>query len=221
MSERSSLRDAFMLAAAVLAAAGCKAKKLEADPARAKDLAAAMIKNIPVPAAVPDCKPGEATGSATMTFRTLMQLAGNELSKEHELDDWVNPTNLDHPSARALVDATTDDARRRQAAGELTNAPSYFIYKVDAMSAPIAAGRREAARGFVAMRDIKYDAKGMPVCVVIYQVKNTRSKAEWAMDQIEKKAVVDPAVVQALRDDMHEQQMRAIEKYGLPIPPPS
>jgi hypothetical protein len=223
MSERSSRRDALAgcVVALALTACGKQTKKPEADPDQAKKLAAAIADHVPLPTAVPTCKAEETIGGATMTFRTALQIAGASIPNELELAEWVNAPTLDHPSARALADTGTDETHRRQAAAELLGAPFYFVYKVDTMSAPIPAGRHEASRGYVGMRGIKYDQHGAPVCVVIYVVKNTRSKAEWAMDEVEKHAVLDPKVIEAMREDLQQQQMRAIQSQGLPIPPPS
>lgn len=222
MSERSSRRDALAPLAAIVLATGCaKAGRPEANPETAKQLAATMVKQVPMPAGVPDCKLEETIGGATLTFRTLLQIAGEPIPNDAEHADWINPTSFDHPAARALAEPTTDATLRRQAAAELVGAPFYFVYKVDNMSAPIAGGRRETSRGSVGMRAIKYDRAGRATCVVVYNVKNTRSKAEWAMDEIEKHAILDPKVVQAMRDDLHEQQILAVQRMGLPVPPPS
>ncbi len=55
MSARSSVRSVLLLT--VLAACGKSAAKApEVDPGKIKTLAARMLKNVPVPAAVRDCK---------------------------------------------------------------------------------------------------------------------------------------------------------------------
>ena len=63
------------------------------------------------------------TGGATMTWRTLLVLAGAPIAKDPEHAEWINPPELDAPAARTLVDPKADPTAARQAAAALLAAP--------------------------------------------------------------------------------------------------
>src|SRR4051812_38581057 len=104
MSARSS-RHSLLLAGA-LAACGSHAKekpKPTADPAKVKARAVETMKNMPAIAAVPSCSDADLAGE-TMTYRTLLQLAGEQIPKDPEHAEWINPHELDAMAARVLAD---------------------------------------------------------------------------------------------------------------------
>ena len=121
-----------------------------------------------------------------MTLRTVLQLAGEPVPDEPERADWINPPELDAPAARILVDRGRRPSCARQAAAELLAAPSYVVYRVDMVNAPIALGSRSSSAARSAMRAIGYDKRGTPTCVHVFIVQNDKAKSEWAMDQSDK-----------------------------------
>lgn len=218
MSERSSRRS--WLAFAVLAAAcgpacGKTATKPKptADPDKVRALAVAMDKNMPTPGAVPPCKTDQ-LGGATMTFRTVEQLAGITMPKDPEHATWINPPQMDVPAARALADGATGDAAR-EAAGELLSAPFYTVYRVDMVNAPIALGLKELKIGTIGLRIIRYDKAGNAVCVLPFYFQNDKAKSDWAISQSDK-VIIDPAVAKAMRDDLVEQYLKLVPRNVVP-----
>jgi hypothetical protein len=218
MSARSFALELVALAAA-LGACAKTAKRPEADPAKVEALATAMINNTPMPAAVPACTPASFAAAVPMTQRTVLQLAKMPISAEPERADWINPTEIDAPSARLLVDSA-DTIVRRQAAAELLAAKSYMVYRVDMVNAPIALMVKELKRGGVGMRAIGYDKRGEPTCVTVFIVQQDKQKSEWAMDQ-SNKAFIDPKVAQVLRDDLKEQLLERVAEMTTPPAPPA
>ncbi len=212
MSARSSVLELVAIAAA--AAACAKTPKPEADPAKIEVLARSMINNTPMPAAVPPCKPEQLAAAFPMTQRTVLQLAKLPIPGEPERADWINPVELDAPSARLLVDGT-DPTLRRQAAAELLAARSYVVYRVDMVNAPLALLVKELKRGGVGMRAIGYDKRGEATCVDVFIVQQDKQKSEWAMDQ-SNKALVDPAVAKVLRDDLKDQLLKKVAARNAP-----
>ena len=176
----------------------------EANPAKFLKIADRMVNDVPAPAAVPTCKPEELTG-ATMTRRTLLLIDHRELDKIAELSDWMNPTELDAPAARVLIDSAADETARRRATAELLAAPAYLIYRLDMVAAPMALGVRDLKIGTIGGRLIRYDRNGTPVCVVLFTFQNDIAKSDSAIARSRAAAVVDPAVAKEMRDDLHQQ----------------
>jgi hypothetical protein len=166
-----------------------------------------MANNVPAPVAVPTCKPEELVG-APMTRRTLLQIDNRELDKIPELSDWMNPTELDDPAARVLLDPAADETAKRRAAGTLILAPAYLIYRLDMIAAPIALGVRDLKIGTIGGRLIRYDKRGEPVCVVLFTFQNDKDKSDSAIARSRAAAVVDPAIAKEMRDDLHEQYLK-------------
>src|ERR1041385_2309084 len=97
-----SVRSSALELAALLAVTGCGAKaapKPEADPQKFVDVAKAMYRNTPVPGAR-ESKYEDLLGGATLTERTVMQIAQVPIGKQWEFAEFVNPIELDAPAAR-------------------------------------------------------------------------------------------------------------------------
>ena len=204
MSGRSSRRD--LIAVAVLAAACGKhaPSRPELDPARVKTHAHQVAQNLPAPAAVRQCKPDDLVGGATLTFRTVLELAGEPIEKGPEHAEWINPPALDAPAAHVLLDANADTTAKRQAAAELEAAPFWIVYHVDLVDAPLALGIKELKIGTVSTTVLRFDAKGLPTCMMTFVFQNTKEKSDWGIAKSDR-AAVDPSVAQALRDDLAAQ----------------
>lgn len=172
-----------------------------------------MVDNSPVPAAVPTCSEPELASRATLTFSALRLLAGQTLDRTvEETKDWVNPTALDAAAALTLLDATSTPTARRQAAGDLLGAPSWVVYRVDLVNAPMAVGVKELKTGMIAGRIIRYDrASGRPTCVTQWNAQNSRDKTDWAIS-ISNKPYIDPAVASVLRDDLVAQYLARVSR---------
>jgi hypothetical protein len=216
----------LVVAGAVTASLGaaCSKKpapKAEADPSKVTALAKVLLDNTPAPAAVKQCTPADFAGAASLTQRTVLLLAKEQLSTEPTRADWTNPTELDHPAARVLLDPKADPTAQRQAAAEMLAAKAYVVYRVDMVNAPIALGVKELKRGALGMRAIGYDKKGAPSCVSVFVVQNDKEKSEWAMDKSDR-AQIDPAIAKAMRDDLREQLLKKAVEMGttLPTAPP-
>lgn len=165
-----------------------------------------MVNDVPAPASVPACKPEELVG-APMTRRTLLLIDHRELEKIAELSDWMNPTELDAPAARVLIDPAADETARRRATAELLGAPAYLIYRLDMVAAPMALGVKDLKIGTIGGRLIRYDRAGTPVCVVLFTFQNDTAKSDSAIARSRAAAVVDPAIAKEMRDDLHEQYL--------------
>jgi hypothetical protein len=221
MSERSSRREiAFALASvAALAAGACGKsgpKKPEADPAEVKKLAAKMLRQVPTPAAVRECTPEDLHGGAPMTWRTLTQLGGGKLPTRPEDQDWINPSGLDAPAARTLLDSK-DNTAARQAAAELLAAPFWVVYKVDYVNAPMALGVKELKQGTVGTRIIRYEKTSLPGCVMVWFFQNDQKISDDAI-AVSDKAAIDPAVAKILRDDLVNQYLKLAPRTTAPAP---
>ena len=211
MSGRSSRREVtrpwFALAVAVavtVAVTACGKRgpaKPEADPAEVQKLAAKMLREVPTPASVRDCSDADLAGGATMTFRTLTELGGQQPGARPEEATWINPEELDVPAARTLVDTKVDKTKRRQAAAELLAAPFWIAYKVDYVNAPMALGVKELKIGTISTRVIRYEKTGLPSCVMIFHFQNDQKISDDAIT-LSDKAEIDPAVSKILRDDL-------------------
>jgi hypothetical protein len=195
------------------ALAGCSGKKArEADPAKVRTLATAMIANHPVFGGVPFCKPAELMGGASMTFRTVLEIAGKpvDAKTDRKLERWVNPTELDAPAASVLTDSAADLTVQRQAAAELLAAPFYLVYRIDSVDAPMALGLKEPKRGTIGASAIRYDRAGVAVCYHEFQWQNDYDVTKWSLAKSDK-TLMDPAVVKVLQDDLTK---RMLEKVG-------
>jgi hypothetical protein len=210
-SSRHSRLPALIILTVTALGCGKKAKgKPEADPAKVKALAEKMAMNPPSPGGVPVCKPGELTGGAAMTHTTLLRLAGHALEAKPEHADWINPAVLDHPAARLLADGKADAKALRQAAAELLAAPFFVDYRVDNVDAPLALAIKEPKPGFVHARAIRF-AAGKPTCATVFYGRNTDEKTAWAIS-VSDRAVIDPAVAQAMRDDLAAEYVKAVPR---------
>lgn len=198
MSARSSLRSA--LALLLLTACSDGKSGPDGDPAQVAALAKTMIANTPAPAALPACTTPQ-LAAASLTARMLIQLAGQEIPDRHERTDWINPSELDEPAARTLVDpAATTDAKRA-AAGTLLGMSKFIIWRPETVDVPLAVGSKELKRGIVGFRALGYDRAGNGTCITVFTIKPDKAVSEWAMDESDK-AVVDPAISKALQQDL-------------------
>jgi hypothetical protein len=199
MSVRSSTRD-LVLAAAL---AACGSRPAEADPETVAQLAHTMMRNTPPPAALRACAPADLAG-ATMTHVTLARLAHQQLPDLPHNSDWANPPELDAPAARTLADLHADATDARRAAAVLLAARSYVVYRLDSIDAPIALGMKSLKRGALGGRAIRYERDGRPTCVVVFGIRNDQARSDWAIAHSDR-ALIDPAVAQAMRDDLAAQ----------------
>lgn len=219
MSARSSLPKLAALLGATLATAclaGCGKKVPEADPAPFVALANTMIKNVPVPGA-PECTGEQVLGGATMTLRTLLQMAKHSIADRPEREEFVNPPELDSPAARVLADEKASERDRRRAAAELATAPFYLVYLIDHIDVPMALGVKELKRGVAGGRALKYDKAGNLQCVRVFLWQNDKQLSDAAIAK-SNKAVMDPAISKQLRDDLREQLLKRIAALGAPPP---
>jgi hypothetical protein len=199
MSARSSTRD-LVLACAI---AACGSKPPEADPEAIAQLARVMIRNTPAPAGLRSCAPSELVG-VPMTHLTLARLAHQPLADYPYNAEWANPPELDAPAARAIADAHADATASRRAAAELLAAQSYIVYRLDYLDAPIALGMKSPKRGALGGRAIRYDRDGRPSCLIVFGIRNDEARSDWAIAHSDR-ALIDPAVAQAMRDDLAAQ----------------
>lgn len=211
MSARSFARNGSLLLVALpFALAACGKKKPEADPAKVSALAKIIANNPPPFAGVRPCAAADFQ-QPSMSQPTLLRLAKEEVPATHERVGWINPPELDAPYARVLVDST-DEKLRRQAAAEFLAVKAFMVFRVDMVDVPLALEIKELKRGAVGIRAIGYDAKGELTCVKQFTVQNDKEKSEWAMKTTDK-ARVDPAVAQALRDDLKVQLLAKLEQF--------
>jgi hypothetical protein len=142
-----------------------------------------------------------------MTFRTLMQLGQQKLADTPEEAAWINPPELDAPAARKFLDAGAAKAAQRQAAAELLAAKFWVAYKVDLVNAPMALGVKELKIGTVGTRVIRYEKTGVPSCVLVFNFQNDQKVSDDAIAKSDK-AVIDPEVAKALREDLTAQWIK-------------
>lgn len=199
------LMTKLLALAAIACITACKHPR-EADPAAFRAIADRMANNVPAPMAVPNCKPDELVG-APMTRRTMLQIDNRELEKIPELSDWMNPTEFDAPAARVLADPASDEAAKRRATAELLAAPSYLIYRLDMIAAPMALGVKDLKIGTIGGRLIRYDKTGNPVCVVLFTFQNDKDKSESAIARSRAATAISPEIVKEMRDDLHQQYL--------------
>jgi hypothetical protein len=214
MSARSSVRDLRLLAC--LAAAACSTThKPEADPARVAKIMKAIDQHTPGPGDVPDCKPDDMIGGATLTQVTVLKIAGVPAHTGAEREDWMNPPELDSPAARELIDPAVDDTTKRQAAYELLSAPFLLVYRIELVDAPMAIGLKDIRRGTVSMRALRFDRDGNSVCGKVVTYQQSLAKSDWAIVK-SNLAVMDPKVSKVLRDDLHDLLLKHVAALGRP-----
>ncbi|TMQ22466.1 MAG: hypothetical protein E6J91_01345 [Deltaproteobacteria bacterium] len=204
------------IAVCLTALAACSSThKPEADPVRLDPIFKAIDRNTPTPGAAPICSPKEMIGGATMTQLTLLRISNVPPNPGPEREDWINPPELDSPAARELIDPSTDDTTRRQAAYELLSAPFYLVYRVDVVDAPMALGVKDLKRGTVSLRALRFDRQGNIVCAKVVAFQNTLEKNDWAITK-SNLAVMDPKISAALRDDLRDQLLKHVAALGRP-----
>jgi hypothetical protein len=219
MLARSSRRELalVLLALGCSSGFGCGAKAPEGDPAAFAAIAGTMIKNVPMPGAT-ECTGAQVLGGATMTMRTVLQIAKRPYEKDQpERRDFVNPPELDVPAARVLADDKAPEGDRRRAAAELAAAPFYLVYQVDHVDVPMALGVKELKRGFVGARALKYDRQGALQCIRVFQWENDKQVSDRAIAK-SNKALIDPAIAKLLQDDLTAQMLKRIAALGAPPP---
>jgi len=166
-------------------------------------------KNVPAPGAVHDCKPEDLAGGIAMTQRTLLQLAKIPIGDEPEHADWTNPTALDSPASRVLVDPNADPDAIKSAAADWLLAPFYVVYRVDIANAPMALGIKDLKRGTLGARVIRYDRSAHPTCVVVFSVQNDKDVSDLAIKKSDR-ALIDARIVNALREDLTQQYLLSV-----------
>jgi hypothetical protein len=208
MSGRSSRRSFALLAAVVgLGACGKSAPPPpEADPAKVTDVAKKIAANMPGMSSLPPCKPDDLQNVVPLTYHSVLVLSGDTSSKEPRDADWINPPELDGAAVRTLVDSQDAKAKRR-AAAQVLHANAYLLYKVDVVNAPMALGFKELKIGTILTRYIRFGHDLMPTCVSMLDFQNDQAKSDWAIS-VSDKAVIDPAVAKALRDDLAAQYVK-------------
>jgi len=224
MSARSSARRERELlgiavtVAVVLAGAGCgkSAAAPEGDPAKVTKLVKQMLTEVPVPGAARKCSYAELMGGLTMTKVTALKLAGSPVQKRPEHEEWVNPAELDSPAARELIGS--DASLKRRAAGEFLLAPFYLIYHVDLVDEPLALGIKDFKRGNVGARALRYNRAGKLDCDYVFFWSNDADKKEWAVKKTDR-PTVDPAVMEAMQQDLRAQMLIRIAALAAPPPP--
>jgi hypothetical protein len=197
MSARSSLLSLVALAA-------CR-KPPEADPAKVVELATQILQHVPAPGVAGECDRNELAG-VTMTQPTLRRIGHQSVADDPAHADWINPSELDSPSARVLADPKADPTAQRRAAAEWLAAPAYVIYRIESVNAPIALGVKDLKRGTVSGRALRYDKTGRATCVLLFAFQDDEAKSEWAIAKSDK-AIIDPVVSQAMRDHLHAQYL--------------
>ncbi|MDB4963906.1 MAG: hypothetical protein JWP01_3905 [Myxococcales bacterium] len=215
MSVRS-FAHSCLLVATVAGCARTKSKP-EADPAKVTALAKLMLQHAPGIAAVPSCTTEQLNAGLPMSQLSLLKLGKDTIPEAPERAEWINPSGVDHPSVRTLIDATAETTAQRQAAAELLRAKAFVVWRVDMVNVPLALEFKELKRGAVGMRAIGYDRRGHATCALVFTVQNDKAVSENAMD-LSDKALVDPAVAKMLRDDLGVQLLAKIEslKAGKP-----
>ena len=204
MSARSFTRSGLVACALAIAIAACgRAKPPEADPADVAKLAHTLARNTPAPAGLRACELRELVG-ATLTHVTIAKLARDPITDVPHNADWANPAELDAPAARVLLDPHADPIDARRAAAVLLAAPSYVVYRLDIVDAPLALGMKSPKRGGMSGRAIRYDHDGLPTCMVVFSIRQDQARSDWAIQHSDR-PLVDPDVAKALRDDLGEQ----------------
>lgn len=204
MSGRSSPRSALALALVCVAACGSRSARPKGSVERVRTLAAYMVDNSPRPGVVGECKPGELLGGYPMTHLTLLKLGKKTWQAERpEYADWINPPELDAPSARVLLAGTPGDALD-EAAGEFQAAKFYVVYRVENVDAPLALGVKDPKPSTVGTHITKYGKDTIPVCSTVFHFQSSKRTTDWAIAHSDR-AVIDPRVAQAMREDLTAQ----------------
>lgn len=183
-----------------------------ADPGKVHALAAQMIQNTPVMAAVPVCNDADFTGATTITSRSLELLAQEPVPKDPEHAEWIHPPQLDDPAVRTFLATPT-----REAAADVLAAKKWMVYRVEMVNAPIALGEKELKIGTVGTRIIVYDKTGLPTCARVFNFQNDKAKSDWAIKNADH-IVIPPEVAKAMRDDLAEQFVKLAPR---PAPAPA
>ena len=227
MSGRSSrLRDlALLLVVAACGGGGGKQEpaKPEFDPAKVLPYAKAIYANAPSMGSARPCTDADFQGGGmAMTQNSLRTLVGVPPDKEAYHLTWINPPEVEDPVVRLLVapPAGTDPHLIRQAAWQFVKAPFYIVYRVDNVNAPMALGIKELIRGTVEVRIFRQERDGTATCSRTVYFQNDKAKSDAAIDASDK-TNLDPAVVKAMQDDLHEQFLKKIPVVPLaPAPRP-
>jgi hypothetical protein len=213
MSARSSRRELLVAAVSTAlgmptALGGCGDKGPEADPAKATELAAKLLQNMPAMSSQRACTDADYPGGTVITHRSLRMLAGQPVSPDFRTDpltaEWINPPALETAAIRPLVDLGASAGAKRRAAGALTTAKFYLVYRVDAVNAPIALQVKHLSIGTVHTRIIRFERDGAPTCVTMIDFQNDKERSDWAIARSDK-ALIDPEIAKAMRDDLAEQ----------------
>ncbi|MCX5742535.1 MAG: hypothetical protein NT062_08570 [Proteobacteria bacterium] len=197
---------------ALVAIPSCGSKRddkprVKGNVARVEVLAKFMIDNVPRPGVAPDCKDEDYVGGYPLTHLTLLKLGKGLYKEDAEHADWINPAQLDAPSARVLLDPKASADDKAYAAGEFTNAKFFVVYRVENADAPMALGVKDPKISTISTKIIKYgnrDQPGketIPVCARAFSFQNTKEKSDWAIEKSDK-ALIDPVVAAAMRDDL-------------------
>ena len=221
MSERSSLHNALL---AFVALAGCGgAKPPEADPAEAKALAAKMVENMPLPSTTRACTDADFKDVTTTTWRTIRIVGGQTVPPAEDFKSiptqaaWTNPVGLESPSLLPLIDDKASETAKRRAAHAFTKAKALIVYTPDAVNAALALQVKHLATGTMHARAIRFE-NAIPICVQLVEFQNTKERTEWAIIRTTK-AIVDPEVAQAMREDMIEQYYKHAPTTKKSAPP--
>jgi len=204
MSGPSSPRNVGLVLLAALAACKSTPKQPEADPALVKTLAAKMAQNMPAPQAARACQPKDYVGVPTLTFPTLLRLGEQPVAADNAHADWINPPQLESPTAHDL--AATDETTRRRAAALMLSVPAWVVYKVDMVNAPMALGLKELKISTIGARAIRFGQNGLPECVEIFYFQSDQKVSDDAIAKSDR-AIIDPAVAKMLRDDLTQQYL--------------
>jgi len=212
MSGRSSLPSALV----ALAIAGCgHPKKPERDPAEVQKLAKHMVDYSPLQGSARPCKVEEVTGGMTLTHLSLLRLGRVKYPADPEHADWINPSELDAPAVRLLLDPDADEVVQRQAAAMLLAAPFLVVYRVDLVASPFALGVKEPRTGFVYARAIRYTTAGHAECAFVMAVHDKPAVADDAIEKAGRVSSGVPAdVIKMMQDDLRAQYI----DYALPVP---
>ncbi len=226
MSGRSSRRTELALLVALAAACGGEKKKepakLEIDPAKIAPYAQAIYENAPSMGSARKCTPADfPPGGIALTQVSLRKLAGKQPDNEATHRSWVNPPEVEDPIVRLLVDPPKDIDPHvlRQAAWQFLSAPYYVVYRIDNVNAPIALNIRELIRGTVEARVLRHERNGTATCSKLIYFQNDKAKSEAAIAQSDK-TLLDPAIIKAMQDDLHDQYLKAVPVFPLAPPPP-
>ena len=226
MSGRSSRPEWALLLLVAAACSGDKKKeppKLEIDPAKVQPYALAIYENAPSMGSARNCTDADFQGGGiAMTQNSLRTLVGKKPDKEATHLPWVNPTEVEDPIVRMLVapPPNADPHLVRQAAWAFLQAPFYIVYRVDNVNAPIALNIRELIRGTVEARVLRHERNGTATCSKLIYFQNDKAKSDAAIAASDK-TLLDPAIIKAMQDDLHDQYLKHVPVLPLASPPPA